>query len=249
MLKVYIVGAGPGDKELITVKGLKLIKEADVIVYAGSLINKELLEYNKKAEKYDSSKLTLKEIIEIMVKAVKEGKKVVRLHTGDPSIYGAIKEQIDELAKHNIDVEIIPGVSSLFAAAASLKVELTLPDVSQTVIITRPEGRTKVPERERIKELAKHKSTMAIFLGASLIEKIVEDLKESYSLDTPIAVVYKASWPEEKIIKGTLKDIVDKVKKEGINRTALIIVGDVLDPKSYSYSKLYDENFTHGYRR
>ena len=248
MLKVYIVGAGPGDKELITVKGLKLIKEADVIVYAGSLINKELLEYNKKAEKYDSSKLTLKEIIEIMVKAVKEGKKVVRLHTGDPSIYGAIKEQIDELAKHNIDVEIIPGVSSLFAAAASLKVELTLPDVSQTVIITRPEGRTKVPERERIKELAKHKSTMAIFLGASLIEKIVEDLKESYSLDTPIAVVYKASWPEEKIIKGTLEDIVDKVKKEGINRTALIIVGDVLDPKSYSYSKLYDENFTHGYR-
>ncbi len=249
-MKITIVGAGTGDPELITVKGLKAIQEADVIVYAGSLVNKELLKYAKTKEIYDSSKMNLDEIIKIMVKSVKEGKKVVRLHTGDPSIYGAIKEQIDELAKHNIDVEIIPGVSSLFAAAASLKIELTLPDVSQTVIITRPEGRTKVPEKEKLKELAKHNSTMAIFLGVSLIDKVVNELLEGgYSKDTPVAVVYKASWPDEKIILGTLNDISEKVKKEGINRTALIIVGDVLNPKYYSYSKLYDKNFKHGFRK
>ncbi|ADG13832.1 precorrin-4 C11-methyltransferase [Methanocaldococcus infernus ME] len=248
-MKVYIVGAGPGDKELITLKALKLIKEADIIVYAGSLINKEILNYNEKAEKYDSSRLNLEEIINVMVDAVKKGKKVVRLHTGDPSIYGAIKEQIDELEKRGIEVEIIPGVSSLFAAAASLKVELTLPDVSQTVIITRPEGRTKVPEREKIKELAKHRSTMVIFLGASLIDKVVNELIEGgYPEETPVAIVYKASWPEEKIVRGTLKDIAEKVKKENIERTALIIVGDILEPKKYSYSKLYDKEFKHSYR-
>lgn len=245
-----IVGAGPGDKELITIKGKKAIEEADIIIYAGSLVNRELLNYNKKNAKiYDSSKMSLDEIVNVMVKGVKEGKKVVRLHTGDPSIYGAIKEQIDELRKHNIDVEIIPGVTSLFAAAASLKIELTLPDVSQTVIITRPEGRTKVPEREKLEELAKHKSTMAIYLGVSLIDKVVESLKKHYDENTPVAVVYKASWPDEKIITGTLKDIANKVKESGINRTALIIVGDVLNPKHYSYSKLYDKDFKHMFRK
>ncbi|ENN95744.1 cobalamin biosynthesis precorrin-3 methylase CbiF [Methanocaldococcus villosus KIN24-T80] len=247
MKKVTIVGAGPGDEELITVKGLKAIKEADVIIYAGSLINKKLLEYNKKAELYDSSKMSLDEIIDVMVKAVNEGKKVVRLHSGDPSIYGAIKEQIDELKKYNIDVEIIPGVSSLFAAAAALKIELTLPNVSQTVIITRPEGRTKVPEK--LRELAKHRATMAIFLGVSMIDKVVEELLNGYDPSTPVAVVYHASWEDEKIIRGTLGDIVEKVKKENITRSALILVGDVLDPKNYEYSKLYDKTFSHGFRK
>ena len=235
----------------ITIKGKKAIEDADVIIYAGSLVNEKLLEYNKKnAEIYNSANMNLEEIVEVMVKAVNEGKKVVRLHTGDPSIYGAIKEQIDELAKHNIDVEIIPGVSSLFAATASLKVELTLPDVSQTVIITRPEGRTPMPEKEKLKDLAKHQSTMAIFLGISMIDKVVKELIEGgYKEDTPVAVVYHASWDDEKIVRGTLKDIAEKVKKEGIKKTALIIVGEVLNPKHYAYSKLYDKDFEHGYRK
>jgi precorrin-4/cobalt-precorrin-4 C11-methyltransferase len=249
--KVIIVGAGPGDPELITIKGKKAIEDADVIIYAGSLVNEKLLEYNKKnAEIYNSANMNLEEIVEVMVRAVNEGKKVVRLHTGDPSIYGAIKEQIDELAKHGIDVEIIPGVSSLFAATASLKVELTLPDVSQTVIITRPEGRTPMPEKEKLKDLAKHQSTMVIFLGVSMIDKVVKELIEGgYKEDTPVAVVYRASWDDEKIVRGTLEDIAEKVKKEGIKKTALIIVGEVLNPKHYAYSKLYDKDFEHGYRK
>jgi len=249
--KVLIVGAGPGDPELITLKGKKAIEEADVIVYAGSLVNREILKYNRRNAKiYNSATMDLEEIVEIMVEGVKKGLNVVRLHSGDPSIYGAIKEQIDELRKHGIDVEIIPGVTSLSAAASSLKVELTLPKVSQTVIITRPEGRTPKPKGESIKELSRHGSTMAIFLGVGMIEKVVSDLIEGgYRRDTPVAVVYKASWKDEKIVKGTLEDIVPKVKEANIRRSALIIVGDVLDPKNYDYSKLYDKNFETGFRK
>jgi len=249
--KVIIVGAGPGDPELITLKGKRAIEEADIIVYAGSLVNREILKYNKKNAKiYNSATMDLEEIVKVMVEGVEKGLKVVRLHSGDPSIYGAIKEQIEELKKHGIDVEIIPGVTSLSAAASSLKVELTVPKVSQTVIITRPEGRTPVPERESLRELARHGSTMAIFLGVGMIDKVVSQLIEGgYRRDTPVAVVYKASWDDEKIVRGTLENIVPKVKEANIKRSALIIVGDVLDPKDYEYSKLYDKNFETGYRR
>ena len=249
--KVIIVGAGPGDPELITLKGKKAIEDADIIVYAGSLVNKEILRYNRKNAKiYNSATMDLQEIVKVMVDSVEKGLNVVRLHSGDPSIYGAIKEQIDELKKHGIDVEIIPGVTSLSAAASSLKVELTLPKVSQTVIITRPEGRTPMPEGESLKELAKHGSTMAIFLGVGMIDKVVSQLIEGgYRRDTPVAVVYKASWKDEKIVKGTLEDIALKVKEANIRKTALIIVGDVLNPKEYEYSKLYDKDFETEYRK
>ncbi len=251
MKKVIIVGAGPGDKELITVKGKKAIENADIIVYAGSLVNKEVLEYNKKNAKiYNSATMDLDEIVNVMVEGIKNDLNVVRVHTGDPSIYGAIKEQIDELRKYDIDVEIIPGVTSLFAAAATLKSELTLPKVSQTVIITRPEGKTPKPEKEKIKNLAKHQATMAIYLGVGMIEKVCNELVEGgYPEETPVAVVYHASWEDEKIIRGKLNDIAEKVKKAGIKKTALIIVGDVLDPDWYEYSKLYDKDFETEYRK
>ncbi len=251
MKKVIIVGAGPGDKELITVKGKKAIENADIIVYAGSLVNKEVLEYNKKNAKiYNSATMDLDEIVNVMVEGIKNDLNVVRVHTGDPSIYGAIKEQIDELRKYDIDVEIIPGVTSLFAAAATLKSELTLPKVSQTVIITRPEGKTPKPEKEKIKNLAKHQATMAIYLGVGMIEKVCNELVEGgYLEETPVAVVYHASWEDEKIIRGKLNDIAEKVKEAGIKKTALIIVGDVLDPDWYEYSKLYDKDFETEYRK
>ncbi|MBC7130271.1 precorrin-4 C(11)-methyltransferase [Candidatus Bathyarchaeota archaeon] len=249
--KVYFVGAGPGDPELITLKGKRLLEEADVIVYTGSLLNPEILKFAKPdAELHDSAAMSLKEIVDVMVKAARHGKKVVRLHDGDPSFYGAIREQMDLLEKEAITYEVVPGVSSLQASAAALRRELTLPEVSQTVIVTRPEGRTPVPAREDISELAKHQATMAIFLGISYIGKVVEKLKlGGYPEDTPVAVVYKASWPQQKIIKGTLADIAEKVKAAGIKSTALILVGRVLEPKDYGCSKLYDVSFTHGFRR
>lgn len=249
--KVFIVGAGPGDPELITLKGKRLLENADVIVYAGSLLNPEILMYAKKgAELYDSAAMSLEEIVKTLAEAAKKGKTVVRLHDGDPSFYGAIKEQMDLLAKEYIECEIIPGVSSLQASAASLKRELTLSGVSQTVIVTRPEGRTPVTEADDLRELAKHKATMAIFLGIPHISMIVEKLMEGgYPEDTPVAVVYKASWPEQKIVKGSLRDIAEKVKAAGIKSTALILVGKVLEPEVYGYSKLYDAKFTHGFRR
>jgi len=249
--KVFFVGAGPGDPELITLKGKRLLANADVIVYAGSLLNPEILKFSKQGAKlYDSAAMSLDEIIKTMVDAAKKGKTVVRLHDGDPSFYGAIKEQMDHLEKEGIEYEVVPGVSSLQAAAASLKRELTLPGVSQTVIITRPEGRTPVTEAENLAELAKHKATMAIFLGIPAIDTVVEKLRlGGYSEDTPVAVVYKASWREEKIVKGTLSDIAEKVRKAEIKSTALILVGEVLDPKSYGYSKLYDASFTHSFRK
>jgi precorrin-4/cobalt-precorrin-4 C11-methyltransferase len=249
--KVVFIGAGPGDPELITLKGKKWLEKADVVIYAGSLLNPQILKYCKpSAELYDSAKMNLQEVLKVMVEAAKAGKLVARVHDGDPSFYGAIQEQMDFLDKEKIAYFRIPGVSCLQGGAASLNRELTLPDISQTVIITRPEGRTPVPEAESISALAKHQATMVIFLGTPHIARVVADLqKGGYPKDTPAAVVYKATWPEQKIVKGTLNDIVEKVKAAGITQTALIFVGKVLNPEAYDFSKLYDASFTTGFRK
>jgi precorrin-4/cobalt-precorrin-4 C11-methyltransferase len=245
---VIFVGAGPGDPELITVKGKCALEQADIIIYAGSLVNRELLEYSKEScKKYDSAHMTLEDVIDIMQKGEAADKLIARLHTGDPSIYGAIREQMDELDKRKISYEVIPGVSSFFAAAAALKKEYTLPGVTQTVILTRMEGRTGVPEGESIESLAAHKSTMVIFLSVHLIDELTLRLRTHYPSDTPIAVVYKASWPDQKILRGTLNNIVDMVKSEGVRKTALVVVGNFLGDE-YELSKLYDKGFSHEFR-
>ncbi|MCW4003515.1 MAG: precorrin-4 C(11)-methyltransferase [Candidatus Bathyarchaeota archaeon] len=251
MKKVVFIGAGPGDPELITLKGKKWLEQADVVIYAGSLLNPEYLKYCKKgAELYDSAKMSLPEVQKVMAEAVKAGKLVARVHDGDPSFYGAIQEQMSFLDKEGIEYFRIPGVSCLQGGAATLNRELTLPNISQTVIITRPEGRTPVPEAESIQKLAAHQATMVIFLGTPHIARVIEDLqKGGYPKDTPVQVVYKATWPEQKIVKGTLADIVEKVKAAGITETALIFVGRALDPKEYDLSKLYDPKFTTGFRK
>jgi precorrin-4/cobalt-precorrin-4 C11-methyltransferase len=247
--KVIFIGGGPGDPELLTLKAYNVIKKADVIIYAGSLVNKDVLNCSRNdCIIKNSASMNLDEIVNLMDESVKEGKLVARVHTGDPAIYGAIGEQMELLKAKKIDFEIIPGVSSFFAAAASLECELTLPEVSQTVIITRPEGRTPKPSKEAISKLAEHQATMCIFLGVQMIENVVEDLLTHYKKETPVAVVQKASWPDEKIVRGTLNDIVSKVHASGITKTAMIIVGDVLDKKEITPSKLYDKNFTHEYR-
>ena len=248
MEKVYFIGAGSGDPELITVKGQRIIKEADVIIYAGSLVPKEVIDYHKNgAEIYNSAVLNLEEVMDIMITAVKNNKKVARVHTGDPAIFGAHREQMDILDEHEIEYEVVPGVSSFLAAAAALKKEFTLPDVSQTVICTRMEGRTPVPEKEKLESLASHRASMAIFLSVQMIEEVVEKLLKHYEKTTPIAVVQRASWADEKIVTGTLENISQKVKEEKITKTAQILVGDFLGNK-YSKSKLYDKYFTHEYR-
>ena len=247
---VYIVGAGAGDPELITVKGQRLLREADVVIYAGSLVNPELLEVCKAdAEIYNSATMTLDEVLAVIETANAANKNIVRLHTGDPAIFGAIQEQIDFLQEKNIPVEIVPGVSSFLAAAATLKQEYTLPGVTQTVIITRAAGKTPVPERESLKNLAKLQTTLCIFLSVSLIENVVSDLLAAgLSADTPVAVVQKASWRDEKIVRGTLENIVAQVTAEKIERTALIIVGNCLN-KNYQKSQLYSPNFSHMFRK
>lgn len=247
---VAIVGAGPGDVELITLKGRRLLDEADCIVYAGSLVNKELLE-GCRADIFDSQGMNLEEIVEVMADAWRQGKRVVRLHTGDPSIFGAIKEQMQALDRQGISYYVVPGVSSAFGAAAALKAELTLPEVSQTVIITRQEGRTPVPELEKLRLLASHQATMLIFLSVSMIETVVHELTEGgYPLHTPVAVVEKATWTDEQRIVGTLADIGARVKEAGIRKTALICVGEVFgDTALEAVSKLYDRSFSHGTRK
>ena len=242
--KVIFIGAGPGDPDLITVKGKNVIEKADVIIYAGSLVNKDVLT----PARDDCIIQNLEETDNIITEAVNEGKLVARVHTGDPSIYGAIGEQIRELKKHDIEYEIIPGVSSLFGTASVLERELTLPEISQSVIITRPEGRTPKSRDESISSFSKHHATMCIFLGIGMIDKVVEELLVGYDETTPVAVVKKATWPDQEIIKGTLKDIAEKVKDANITKTAMIIVGDVLDPGEFNASKLYDKNFKHEYR-
>ncbi len=248
MAQVAFVGAGPGDPELITLKGVRAIQAADVIIYAGSLVNPEILAYAREGAKiYNSAEMTLEQVIEVMEESAARGKQVARIHTGDPSIYGAIQEQMDILGRKNISYTVIPGVSSFLAAAASLRREYTLPGVSQTVILTRMEGRTPVPPGETLGELAKHGATMGIFLSVQDIERVMAELGRGYAPETPVAVVYKASWPEEKILKGTLADIAEKVEREGISKTALILVGGFLGSE-YERSRLYDPEFSHGYR-
>ena len=247
---VKIIGAGPGAKDLITVRGMRALQEADVIIYAGSLVNEELLEYAKKeCEIYNSAYMNLDEVIDEIVKAEQAGKKVVRLHTGDPSIYGAIREQIEVLATHGIQCEICPGVSSFLAAAAALNCEYTVPEVSQTVILTRMEGRTPVPEKEKLSLLAQHGASMAVFLSAGHLKELQEQLCEgAYTPDTPCAIVYKASWAEQQCIKTTIKELEQKALESGITKTALVLVGDFLG-EQYAFSKLYDPTFQTEYRK
>ncbi|SDZ13595.1 cobalt-precorrin 4 C11-methyltransferase [Proteiniborus ethanoligenes] len=248
MNKAYFIGAGPGDPELITIKGKKIIDESDVIIYAGSLVNEQVLENRKEGSVvYNSASMTLEEVIKVIAESIKEGKKVARVHTGDPSIYGAIREQIDALEELGIDSQVIPGVSSFTASAAAIKKEFTLPNVSQTIICTRLEGRTKVPERESLESLASHKASMAIFLSVQMIDKVAERLKEHYDETTPVAVIQRASWQDQKIVIGNLSNIAEKVRAEGISKTAQILVGDFLGDE-YELSKLYDKNFSHEYR-
>ncbi len=247
---VHFVGAGCGATDLITIRGVKHLETADIVIYAGSLVNPQLLEYTKDGcEIFNSASMTLEDVLAVMQRGNAENKKVVRLHTGDPSIYGAIREQMDELVKMDIEFDVTPGVSALFGAAASLKAEYTLPDVSQTVIITRMAGRTPVPERENIASLAAHNATMAIYLSTGLLEGLCEELVSGgYSMDTPAAIVYKASWDDEKKIIGTIKELPKMAKENNITKTALILVGNFLGD-AYEKSKLYDKSFTHEFRK
>lgn len=246
---VYFIGAGPGDPELITVKGARLLAGCDVVIYTGSLVNPEILNYCKKeAEVYNSAGMTLEEVLAVIKKAHAAGKNVARVHTGDPALYGAVQEQMDALRREGIPFKVIPGVSSFLAAAAAIPHELTLPGVTQTVILTRVEGRTPVPTGEKLAALAAHGSTMCIFLSVHMIEQVAEELKAGgYAGDTPVIVVERASWPEERVIRGTLGDIAGKIKEAGITRTALIMVGKAF-ASDYSPSKLYDGSFGHGFR-
>jgi precorrin-4/cobalt-precorrin-4 C11-methyltransferase len=249
--KIFFIGAGPGDPELITVKGRRLLDAADVVIYAGSLVNPALLN-GIKAEIFDSAKMNLDDIIAIMKKAVENNRMVVRLHTGDTSFYSAISEQIERLHELNIPYEVVPGVSSAMAGAAILGQELTIPEISQTVIFTRMEGRTPVPASERLGLLASHKATMVIFLSVGMIEKVRDELLEGYSGDTPVVIIEKATWPDQKVLRGALKDIVDLVKNAGIKKTALIYVGDSLRASEESLgkeSRLYHKDFSHEYRK
>lgn len=247
---VYFTGAGCGAKDLITVRGMNLLKEADVIIYAGSLVNPELLEYAKEnAEIYNSALMTLEEIIEVIKNAEACGKTTVRLHTGEPSIYGAVREQMDELDKFNIPYESCPGVSACFGAASSLNIEYTLPDVSQTLIITRMEGKTKVPESESIESLAAHHASMAVYLSTGLLKELSEHLiKGGYSSDTPAAIVYKATWDDEKKYICTVGTLEKTAKENNITKTAIVLIGDVLTHTNYEKSRLYAADFSTEFR-
>ncbi|AOT72388.1 precorrin-4 C(11)-methyltransferase [Geosporobacter ferrireducens] len=245
---IYFIGAGPGDPELITVKGQNIVKQADVIVYAGSLVNKGIIDCRKEtAAVYNSASMTLEEVIEVLYDGERAGKLVARVHTGDPSIYGAIREQMDILDEKGIAYEVIPGVSSFVGAAAAIKKEFTLPGVTQTVILTRMEGRTEVPEKESLESLAQHQASMCIFLSVHMIDEVVRRLSTHYPVTTPIAVIQKATWEDEKIVLGTLEDIAEKVKNADIGKTAQILVGDFLG-NNYEKSKLYDKHFSHEFR-
>ncbi len=243
------VGAGPGNVDLITIKGRRLLEEADMVIYAGSLVSKDHLDFCKEGcQLFNSASMTLEEVIEKIEEGHENGLKIVRLHTGDPTIYGAIREQMDLLDEKGITYEVVPGVSSFTAACASINKEFTLPNVSQTVILTRIEGRTPVPEGEDLASLASHKASMAIFLSVQEIDRLVDQLIKGYgSDDIPVAVVYKASWEDEKVLLGKLKDIGEKVKKENINKMAQILVGNFIEG-DYERSKLYYPSFSHKFR-
>ena len=252
--KVYIVGGGPGDPELLTLKAKRIIESADVIIFADSLVPPEVVGFAKEGAKVVGSKeMNLDEIMDLELGAVREGKTVARVQSGDPSIYGAILEQMRVLEQEGVEYEIIPGVSAAFAAAAVLKSELTVPEKSQTIIMTRMEGRVAMPEGEQLKDLAAHGCTMVIFLSITRMTKVVRELTSSgYTEDTPVAVVYRVGWPDQLIIRGTLKDIADKVRAAKITLQALIIVGDAVDPgldAAGAVSHLYSADYTHRYRR
>ena len=258
--KVYFVGSGPGDPELITVKAKRIISEADVVVYADSLVPETIADFAAPtAEVYGSKNMALPEIMEVMLRAVAEGKTVARVQSGDPSVYGAILEQMRILEREGVEYEIIPGVSAAFAAAALLKTELTVPEVSQTIIMTRAEGRVAMPPREQLQDLAAHGCSLVIFLSITRMTRIVRELRSAgYGADTPIAVIYRVGWPEEMVIRGTLTDIATKVRDAKINRQALVMVGEAVNPelrspdyvaaKQPASSHLYSESYTHLFR-
>ena len=247
---VHIVGAGPGAEDLITVRGLRLLKQADIVIYAGSLVNPGLLKETKQgAVIYDSAKMTLEQVMEVIEQAWKEQKEVVRLHTGDPCLYGAIREQMDAMDKLGITYDICPGVSSFCGTAAALQMEYTLPGISQSVIITRMAGRTPVPERESIRQFASHQATMVIFLSTGMLKELSKELMAGgYSPDTPAAIVYKATWPEEKTVRTTVAELAEAAEREHIIKTALIVVGNTVAQNGYDRSKLYDPGFTTEFR-
>ena len=247
---IHFIGAGPGAADLITVRGARLLGEADVIIYAGSLVNPALLDGRKEGcAVYDSASMTLEEVLEVMRAAERRGETTVRLHTGDPSLYGAIREQMDALDREGMSYDVTPGVSSFSGAAAALEAEYTLPDVSQSVIITRMAGRTPVPEGEQLRKLASHGCTMVLFLSTGLLERVEEELQAGgYAPDTPAAIVYKATWPEEKVYRCTVSTLARTARENRITKTALITVGHFLG-NSYERSKLYDPAFTHGCRK
>ena len=250
---ITFVGAGPGAEDLITVRGQKRLQEAQIVIYAGSLVNPGLLKNCREdCQIYNSAQMTLEEVLEVMVKGEREGKQIVRLHTGDPSLYGAIKEQMDGLAARGISWEICPGVSSFSGAAAALQAEYTLPGISQSVVITRMAGRTPVPERESIASFAGHQATMVLFLSTGMLGELSQELqKGGYAKDTPAAIVYKATWPEEKVLRCTVETLAETAEQAGIRKTALIVVGRVLEgtyEQSYERSKLYDPSFTTEFR-
>ena len=247
---IYFVGAGSGAEDLITVRGQRLLQQADVIIYAGSLVNPELLKERKEScAIYNSAKMTLEEVIAVMVEAEKAGQMTVRLHTGDPCLYGAIREQMDILTEQGIAYESCPGVSSFCGAASALDLEYTLPEISQSVVITRMAGRTPVPERESIRAFAAHQATMVIFLSTGMLKQLSEELiAGGYEAETPAAIVYKATWPEEKKFICTVGTLAETAKREGIKKTALILVGNVIGCQTYERSKLYDPTFTTEFR-
>jgi len=246
---IHFVGAGPGDKELVTVKGQRLLAEADCVIYAGSLVNPALLEYARPGvEVHDSAGMTLEQVIEVMQGCEAAGLDTVRLHTGDPSIYGAIREQIDILEELGIAYEVVPGVSAFSGAAAALGAEYTLPGVSQTVILSRMEGRTAVPAGEGIESLAAHQASMALFLSAGMLEELARRLQAGgYAPDTPAALVYKATWPDQRVVRTTLAELAREGAEQGIDHMAMVLVGGFLGD-AYQRSELYNPSFSHGFR-
>lgn len=248
---VYFVGAGTGAADLITVRGMHLLEQADVIIYAGSLVNPQLLDYaKKKCEIHNSARMTLDEVLAVMEQAEQDEKMTVRLHTGEPSIYGAVREQMDALDRLGIPYESCPGVSACFGAAASLNIEYTLPDISQSLIITRMEGRTGVPPKESIESFAAHQASMAIYLSTGLLEELCERLVAGgYTKDTPAALVYKATWPEEEAYVCTVGTLADTAKAHAITKTAIVLVGEAITHQHYRKSRLYAPDFSTEYRK
>jgi precorrin-4/cobalt-precorrin-4 C11-methyltransferase len=249
-MKVYIIGAGPGDPDLITVKGARLVERCPVVLYTGSLVPEAVIARARPdAKVLDSSGMTLDEILDVIVAARDANQDVARVHTGDPSVFGSTAEQMRRMEALGIEFEIVPGVSSFAAAAAAIGRELTLPELCQTVILTRGEGRTMMPPDEKLEDLARHKATLCLFLSITLIREVARQLTPAYGADCPIVVVHKASWPDQKIVWGTLDDIAEKVKSAGLKSTSMLLVGRVLTAEHFAESRLYAADFSHGYRR